>query len=126
MTTEDHELQSLQQAALRNYWLPTQPWNEIAEAGPSVATEGEGVRIKVNGRWGYDAMAGLILVNIGHGRKTVVDAISDQLSQLHYGNTFAYPAPAVIRLAEKVASLTPGDLNRTYFTSGGAEAVETN
>lgn len=125
MSTEDSELSSLQQAALRNYWLPTQPWNELAESGPRVATEGDGVRIKINGRWGYDAMAGLILVNVGHGRTEVADAIHEQLSQLHYGNTFAYAAPSVIRLAEKLASLTPGDLNRTYFTSGGSEAVET-
>ena len=53
------------------------------------------------------------------------DAIAAQLGALHYANTFKYGAEPVIRFAEKVASLTPGDLNRTYFTSGGSEAVET-
>lgn len=116
----------LQQAALAHLWMPTQDWSEIAEDGVSVMTEGDGVRIKdADGNWGYDGVAGLMLVNVGHGRKEIVDAIAGQLTTLHYANTFKYGAEPVIRFAETVASLTPGDLNRVYFTSGGSEAVET-
>ncbi len=117
---------SLQEAALAHLWMPTQDWSELAEDGVTVMAEGDGVRIKdSDGNWGYDGVAGLMLVNVGHGRKEIVDAIAAQLGALHYANTFKYGAEPVIRFAEKVASLTPGDLNRTYFTSGGSEAVET-
>ena len=89
-------------------------------------SEGDGVRIKsADGRWGYDGVAGLMLVNVGHGRQEIVDAIAAQLGTIHYANTFKYGSEPVVRFAEKVASLTPGDLNRVYFTSGGSEAVET-
>lgn len=125
MSTENDDITNLQQVALRHYWQPTLPWNTLAESGPRIATAGEGVMIKVNGEWGYDAMAGLVVTNIGHGRTEVVDAVRDQLATLHYASTFHFGSPSVIRLAEKVASLTPGDLNRVQFSSGGAEAVET-
>lgn len=116
----------LQEAALAHLWMPTQDWSEVAEDGVTFMAEGDGVRIKdANGRWGYDGIAGLMLVNVGHGRREIVDAIASQLGALHYANTFKYGAEPVVRFAEKVASLTPGDLNRVYFTSGGSEAVET-
>ena len=117
---------NLQESALAHLWMPTQDWSELAEDGVTVMAEGDGVRIRdADGRWGYDGISGLMLVNVGHGRKEIVDAIAAQLGALHYANTFKYGAEPVIRFAERVASLTPGDLNRVYFTSGGSEAVET-
>ena len=117
---------SLQRAILDHLWMPTQNWADIAEDGVRIITEGDGVKIKdIDGVWRYDASAGLMLVNVGHGRQEIVDAISAQLSKLHYADTFKYGTPEVIRFAEKIASLTPGDLNRVHFVSGGSEAVET-
>ena len=119
-------LDDLQEAALAHLWMPTQDWSDLAEKGVSFFTEGDGVRIKnADGRWGYDGMAGLMLVNVGHGRREIVDAVAAQLGRLHYANTFKYGNEPAARFAAKVASLTPGDLNRVYFTSGGSEAVET-
>ncbi len=124
MTTNKRD--NLQEAALAHLWMPTQDWSELAEDGVTVMAEADGVRIKdADGNWGYDGISGLMLVNVGHGRKEIVDAIAAQLGTIHYANTFKYGAEPVIRFAEKVASLTPGDLNRVYFTSGGSEAVET-
>ena len=125
LNKNNDELEKLQETALRYYWQPTQPWNEIAEIGPEIADASDGIRIRINGKWGIDAMSGLVLVNVGHGRSNIVEAINQQLTQIHYGNTFTTSSPAVIQLAEKLASITPGDLNRTLFTSGGSEAVET-
>lgn len=119
-------LEELQQAALANLWAPTQSWSDLAESGVPIMAEGGGVKIRdVDGRWGYDGSAGLMLINIGHGRTEVIDAIAAQLGTLHYASTFRYATEPVVRFAEKVASLTPGDLNHVYFTSGGSEAVET-
>ena len=123
MTNQPHDLQ---EAALSHLWMPTQDWSDLAEDGVTFMSEGDGVRIKsADGRWGYDGVAGLMLVNVGHGRQEIVDAIAAQLGTIHYANTFKYGSEPVVRFAEKVASLTPGDLNRVYFTSGGSEAVET-
>ena len=120
----DHS--KLEETALSYLWMPTQDWTELAEDGITVMTEAKGVHIKDSkGNWGFDGVAGLMLVNVGHGRQEIVDAISAQLSTLHYANTFKFPAAPTIKFAEKIASLTPGNLNRTYFTSGGSEAVET-
>lgn len=120
------EGEALQQAVLKNLWIPTMNWSELAEDGARIFTEGQGTKIKdVDGVWRYDASAGLMLVNVGHGRQEIVDAIADQLSRLHYVNTFQYSTPSVVRFAEKLASLTPADLNRVQFLSGGSEAVET-
>lgn len=116
---------ALQQAVLDHMWMPTQPWSRIAEDGVRIITEGQGTKLKdIDGVWRYDGSAGLMLVNIGHGRQEVVDAISAQLSRLHYANTFTYGTPDVIRFGAKLASLSPGDLNRVLFVSGGSEAVE--
>ena len=119
-------LEELQAAALANLWVPTQSWSDLAESGVPIMAEGDGVKVRdVDGRWGYDGSAGLMLINIGHGRTEVIDAIATQLGKLHYASTFRYATEPVVRFAEKVASLTPGDLNHVYFTSGGSEAVET-
>ena len=118
--------ESLQKAVLNNLWIPTINWSEIAEDGARILMEGQGTKIKdIDGVWRYDASAGLMLVNIGHGRHEVVEAISEQLSRLHYVNTFRYTTPSVAKFAEKLATLTPGNLNRVQFLSGGSEAVET-
>jgi adenosylmethionine-8-amino-7-oxononanoate aminotransferase len=63
-------------------------------------------------------------VNIGHGRADVAQAGADQARELGFFTNWSYAHPRAIELAEKVASLAPGDLNRVFFTSGGSEAVE--
>jgi putrescine aminotransferase len=75
------------------------------------------------GRSYLDAAAGLWLVNIGYGRQEVVDAAYEQMKRLpYYPHTQANPPAA--RLAAKLASMLPGDLNRIYFGNSGSEAVE--
>ena len=72
-----------------------------------------------------DAIGGLFLVNVGHGRTKIAEAVADQLSAVHYANTFMYPAVSTIKLSKKLAELAPGDLNRVFLASGGSEAVDT-
>ena len=62
-------------------------------------------------------------VNIGHGDKRVIDAIARQGEKLPYISPFmAYETRA--RLGQKLATLWPGDMEKTFFTLGGAEANE--
>ena len=98
----------------------------MAEKGePTVFESGEGVRVTdVQGNTYIDAMSGLWLKNIGYGRKEVADAAYEQMLKLTYMPMGTTTEPT-IRLAEKVAELTPGDLSRSFFTSGGSESVET-
>ena len=118
---------SLRDSALANVWFPFQQWNDVAsDGGLRIITEGHGAKITdLEGKDYYDGFAGLVLVNVGYGREEIAKAVYDQISTLHYTSTFNYATIPMIKLAEKVASITPGDLNRVFFTSGGSEAVET-
>ena len=71
-----------------------------------------------------DALSSLYCVNIGHGRADIAQAGADQAKELGFFTNWSYAHPKSIELAAKGASLTPGDLNRIFFTSGGGESVE--
>jgi adenosylmethionine-8-amino-7-oxononanoate aminotransferase len=77
------------------------------------------------GRRYLDGLAGLFVVQAGHGRAEIADAAARQGRELAFFPIWSYAHPRAIELAERLASLAPGDLNRVFFTSGGGEAVET-
>ncbi|MBJ7612191.1 MAG: aminotransferase class III-fold pyridoxal phosphate-dependent enzyme [Candidatus Dormibacteraeota bacterium] len=100
------------------------PWAAQASLTPLTVT---GAR----GSWFFDAEGNrhldlggqLAYMNVGHGHPKVVEAIQRQAGELAViGPNFANRPAA--RLAEMLAEVTPGDLNRTFFTNGGAEAIE--
>ena len=123
----DETFDGLREAALSHVWFPMQQLNDVAkEGGLKIMRSGRGAKITdFDGREYYDGFAGLALVNVGYGREEIAQAVHDQLSTLHYANTFAYGTIPAIKAAEKLASLAPGDLNRVFFTSGGSDSVET-
>jgi len=71
-----------------------------------------------------DGLAGLFVVQVGHGRSELAEAASKQASELAFFPLWSYAHPQAIELAERLAHLAPGDLNRVFFTTGGGEAVE--
>src|SRR6185312_13712051 len=71
-----------------------------------------------------DGLSGLFVSQIGHGRKEVAEAGARQASELAYFPLWSYAHPRAIELAERLANLAPGDLNRVFFTTSGSEAVE--
>lgn len=91
-----------------------------------VLVRGEGVYVfDESGKKYLDAIAGIAVVSVGYGREEVVEAMEQQAKKLPYciSNIFVnQPSQA---LAERLAGLTPGDLNQIHFVSGGSEAVET-
>ena len=76
-----------------------------------------------DGKRYLDFNSQLMCVNIGHGDARVVAAIEAQLAVLPYANPFM-ATESRARLGEKLASLTPGDIDCFFFTNGGAEANE--
>jgi adenosylmethionine-8-amino-7-oxononanoate aminotransferase len=90
-----------------------------------VIVRGEGCYVyDEHGKRFLDGLSALFCVNIGHGRADVVQAGVEQARELGFFTNWSYAHPPAIELAERVASLAPGDLNRVFFTSGGSEAVE--
>ncbi|GAA1637268.1 aspartate aminotransferase family protein [Catellatospora bangladeshensis] len=86
---------------------------------------GEGAYVwDSKGRRYLDGLAGLFTVNAGHGRSELAEAAAKQAHELAYFPLWSYAHPKAVELADRIAGLTPGDLNRVFFTTGGSEAVE--
>src|SRR4051812_49516518 len=90
---------------------------------PPVITRGEGVTIfDDRGKSYLDALSGLFTVQVGHGRPELAAAAARQAETLEYFPIWGYGHIPAIRLAARLADLAPGDLDRVFFTSGGAGA----
>ncbi len=70
------------------------------------------------------ASPGLWVVNAGHGRAEIAEAMGQQAARLAYASSMSFTTVPAVQLAAMIAELTPGDLNRVFFCSGGSEAVE--
>ena len=76
-----------------------------------------------DGKRYIDFSSQLMNVNIGHGHPKVAEAVAKQMSEISY----AYPGMATearAKLGKKLADISPGALSKTFFTLGGAEAIE--
>ena len=90
-----------------------------------VITRGDGAYIwDDQGNKYLDGLAGLFVVQVGHGRTELAEVMAKQASELAFFPLWSYAHPPAIELADRLAELAPGDLNRVFFTSGGGEAVE--
>ena len=78
-----------------------------------------------DGRRFLDAAGGAIVVNVGHGRAEVIDAVTEQLRHTQYVHGTAFTTQVLETYADEVAAVLPMDGARVYPVSGGSEAVET-
>ncbi len=116
----------LQQAAKDHLWMHFTRHSTYDHSDVPVIVRGEGPYIwDAQGKRYLDALAGLFVSQLGHGRTELADAAAKQARELAFMPLWSYAHPSAIELAERVAGLAPGDLNRVFFTSGGGEAVET-
>ena len=91
-----------------------------------MATKAEGLWIEDDhGNRYLDASGGPIVVNLGHGRKEIATAVYDQILNCDYTHPTMFTTSAVEDLATSLAAHSPPGIDRFYFLSGGAEAVET-
>jgi adenosylmethionine-8-amino-7-oxononanoate aminotransferase len=116
----------LERAALDHVWIHTTEWVRIAEQGGlRVFERGEGSTLyDIHGNAYLDGIAGLWVVNAGHGRKEIGEAMAEQAAKIAYVSSASYTTVPAVQLANVLAGITPGDLNRIFFCSGGSEAVE--
>lgn len=88
-------------------------------------TRGEGCYLwDQNGTRYFDALAGLFVVQIGHGRADIAKSMSDQAERLAYIPSWSATTPTTVEAAKLIADLAPGDLDAVFFVSSGSEAVE--
>jgi taurine--2-oxoglutarate transaminase len=99
-------------------------WHVQSKVAPLAIDRAEGVYMYgVDGRRWLDFSSQLMGVNIGHGDKRVTEAIARQAEKLPYLSPFhAFEGRAI--LGKRLAGLWPGEIEKTFFTLGGAEANE--
>jgi adenosylmethionine-8-amino-7-oxononanoate aminotransferase len=120
------ESTDLQERARRNLWMHfTRMGSFDHEHEMPIIVKGEGCYVwDDKGNRYLDGLSALFCVNVGHGRTELGDAMAAQVRELDFVTLWSYAHPRAIELAERIAGLTPGDLNRVFFTNSGSEAVE--
>ncbi len=94
-------------------------------AEPLAMASGEGARVKDHdGREFLDFFGGILTVSLGHCQEDITNAVVEQARKLQHACTL-YPTGPMVDLAEKLAAIAPGKLNRSFFTNSGTEADET-
>ena len=90
-------------------------------------SHGQGATLTdVEGRTYIEAMASLWNVNVGYGRRVLADAAAEQMTSLAFSSGYGgFGHVPGTRLAARLAELAPGDLEVTFFASGGGEANDT-
>lgn len=110
---------------LEAFWMPFTANRQFKET-PRLLARAEGMHYWTpDGRQILDGVAGLWCVNAGHGRKEITAAVSRQIDTMDFAPTFQMGHPAAFEFAQELAALTPGDLNRVFFTNSGSESVDT-
>jgi adenosylmethionine-8-amino-7-oxononanoate aminotransferase len=109
----------------RHLWGHFTNLSAIQRQGLPIIDHGDGAYVyDTNGKRYLDGLSGLFTVNVGHGRRELAQAAAQQSEKLGYFPLWSFGHEPGIRLAAKLASLAPGDLNRVFFTAGGGEAIE--
>lgn len=118
MSPTHAELSALNKAHTLSGWYAQNKWNPISMA------RGQGVYFWDGDDKRYlDWASQTVCVNIGHSHPHVVKAIQEQAGKVLYAASNVATEPRA-RLAEMLQKVAPGDLNKTFFTLGGAESIE--
>lgn len=92
---------------------------------PLPLERGEGMYVwDVEGKKYLDFFGGILTTSVGHNRPEVTQAVQEQTEKLIHTSTL-YPNEVHVNLAEKMAEISPGKLQVSYFTPSGTDADET-
>ena len=92
---------------------------------PLILDRGKGNYVfDTEGKQYLDFFGGIVTISVGHCDDEITSKTCEQMKKLQHTSTL-YPNVPIISLAEKLAQITPGKLQKTFFTNSGSEAVET-
>ncbi|GAA1427700.1 aspartate aminotransferase family protein [Microlunatus lacustris] len=112
--------------AADHLWMHFTRMSGYAHKPVPTIERGEGAYIwDSNGKKYLDALSGLFVVQAGHGREELAEAMAAQARKLAFFPIWSYAHPTAVELADRLAAEAPGDLNKVFFSSGGGESVET-
>jgi len=112
---------------VQHHLHPFTDYKSMKKEGTRIITHAEGHYIfDSEGNRILDGMAGLWCVNVGYGRRELVEAATAQMSALpYYNNFFKTSNQPVAALSKKLADLTPDGLNNVFYANSGSEANDT-
>jgi putrescine---pyruvate transaminase len=118
----------LTKASLAHVMFQLTPKEDLEAEGPMILVKGDGVTVTDQyGDTFLDMISGVTrATSLGYGNKEIAQAMYDQAVRMHYSGSGRQTSVPATRLAEKLAAITPGRLNKVSFTSGGSEATETS
>jgi 4-aminobutyrate aminotransferase / (S)-3-amino-2-methylpropionate transaminase / 5-aminovalerate transaminase len=97
----------------------------VARIEPVVIEKASGATYTdTKGKTYIDCFSGIAVANSGHCHPKVIQAARTQMEKLVHCCSYVYYAPPTADLAEKLAEISPGRLQKTFFGNGGAEAIE--
>ena len=112
------ERPEMEQKAAEHLWVHgwDMDWEELIEReGLKVfARAKDSTLYDVRGREFIDGLAGLMVVNVGHGRREIGEAMAKQAGEIAYAASSNYTTIPTVQLAETLARITPGDLSRVF------------
>jgi adenosylmethionine-8-amino-7-oxononanoate aminotransferase len=118
--------ETIDSRAYDHLWMHFTRMSSYKDHPVPTIVKGDGAYIwDAKGRRYLDGLAGLFVVQAGHGRAELAEAAAKQAKELAFFPVWSYAHPNAIDLADRLASYAPGDLNKVFFTTGGGEAVET-
>ena len=102
------------------------PMHTVGKNRGMVMEKAHGIyMVDTEGKEYIDLTSQLICVNLGHRRQEIIDAVAKAMNEIDFITTFfGLSNTYLVEVSQKLAKLTPGDLNHFHYTSGGSEAID--
>ena len=115
----------VQPNSLEKHWMPFTD-NRGFKANPRLVVEATGTYLTDHhGGTVIDGSSGLFCSPAGHCHPKIIEAVHQQMKTNTYTAPFGMGHPASFMLADKVAQLTPDEINHVFFVNSGSEAIDT-
>lgn len=125
MAGNEWTTEQLEAASKAHLLTPAEEMARLGQASRPVLSSGEGIYVTDGyGKQYIDGPGGMWCTQVGYNRKEIAEAIYQQALTLSYNSPWYTVNGPSARLAQRIASLTPGDLNHIFFTGGGSTAVD--
>ncbi|WP_426232033.1 aminotransferase [Pararhizobium sp. DWP3-4] len=115
----------LKDAASQHLISPSEEMAKLGQGDRPLFSRADGIYIwDSNDKRLIDGPGGMWCAQVGYNSKEIADAIHDQALKLSYASPWYFHNGPAATLAQKISELAPGDLNHTFFTTGGSSAVD--